>query len=399
MTLAGARQGRSKPTRPQQGELQGRSNPTRPQQQAVNFWYVLVMNDEHTERRYLLYSLLSWGLPAFVFILLLIILRGIYQHSTAQIYGLVYGDLKDIEVLKCDQRRATELGKDLEHKSYEEWLSLGKTSLRGGLITVYNSMKGGCSQIVLEIIFGIHGVCVTAVLKETTQDTIFLAEYESTPKQSQKDYPTRCFIPNAYAALFTAALVPLMCLVVVFVVFIHAYQVTPQWKAYDDIFRGRTNAAEIPLVLYLFALISITWLWGGLHMAYRHLWMLVFFIIFNSLQTDNGRIEWTPSKFGGNINLCVAVDTLEGSDAIQRDLDVLETWVHANLMEFKKAECDILHLGHGNSKHTYRLGREVTESCPEEKDLVVMIDEKLNMSQQHAPNRFWAASKGAWPAG
>lgn len=56
-------------------------------------------------------------------------------------------------------------------------------------------------------------------------------------------FSLRCFIPNAYAALFTAALVPLMCLVVVFVVFIHAYQVTPQWKAYDDIFRGRTNAA------------------------------------------------------------------------------------------------------------------------------------------------------------
>uniref|UniRef100_F7FXQ0 Adhesion G-protein coupled receptor V1 n=1 Tax=Monodelphis domestica TaxID=13616 RepID=F7FXQ0_MONDO len=95
---------------------------------------------------------------------------------------------------------------------------------------------------------------------------------------------TQCFIPNVYAALFTAALIPLMCLVVVFVVFIHAYQVKPQWKAYDDIFRGRTNAAEIPLVLYLFALISITWLWGGLHMAYRHLWMLVLFVIFNSLQ-------------------------------------------------------------------------------------------------------------------
>lgn len=60
--------------------------------------------------------------------------------------------------------------------------------------------------------------------------------------------PIRCFIPNAYAALFTAALVPLMCLVVVFVVFIHAYQVTPQWKAYDDIFRGRTNAAGMMLL-------------------------------------------------------------------------------------------------------------------------------------------------------
>ncbi|XP_062985697.1 adhesion G-protein coupled receptor V1 [Elgaria multicarinata webbii] len=154
--------------------------------QAVNFWYVLVMNDEHTERRYLMFFLLGWGLPAFVVILLLIILRGIYHHSLSQIYGLVYSDL--------------------------------------------------------------------------------------------------CFIPNIYAALFTAVLVPLVCLVVVFVVFIHAYQVTPQWKAYDDVFRGRTNAAEIPLVLYLFALISITWLWGGLHMAYRHLWMLVFFVIFNCLQ-------------------------------------------------------------------------------------------------------------------
>ena len=43
---------------------------------------------------------------------------------------------------------------------------------------------------------------------------------------------------------------------------------------------------EIPLVLYLFALISMTWLWGGLHMAYRHFWMLVLFVIFNSLQVS-----------------------------------------------------------------------------------------------------------------
>ncbi|XP_028615942.1 adhesion G-protein coupled receptor V1 [Grammomys surdaster] len=154
--------------------------------QSVNFWYVLVVNDEHTERRCLLFCLLSWGLPSFVVILLIVILRGIYHRSMPQIYGLIHGDL--------------------------------------------------------------------------------------------------CFIPNIYAALFTAALLPLMCLVVVFVVFIHAYQLKPQWKAYDDVFRGRSNAAEIPLILYLFALISMTWLWGGLHMAYRHFWMLVLFVIFNSLQ-------------------------------------------------------------------------------------------------------------------
>lgn len=55
---------------------------------------------------------------------------------------------------------------------------------------------------------------------------------------------------------------------------------------------------EIPLVLYLFALISITWLWGGLHMAYRQLWMLVFFIIFNSLQV---RADfWSFGPLGGS---------------------------------------------------------------------------------------------------
>ncbi|XP_074526084.1 adhesion G-protein coupled receptor V1 [Halichoeres trimaculatus] len=151
--------------------------------QAVNFWQVLVMNDEHTERRYLLYFLLGWGLPALVIIVLVIVLLGGFGWSIHAVYGLVQGDV--------------------------------------------------------------------------------------------------CFIPNIYAALCTAVLVPLICLVAVLVVFIHAYQVTQQWKAYDDIYRGRTNSAEVPLVLYLFMLISLVWLWAGLHMGYRYLWMLILYVIFN----------------------------------------------------------------------------------------------------------------------
>ncbi|GAB0184418.1 triadin [Grus japonensis] len=104
-------------------------------------------------------------------------------------------------------------------------------------------------------------------------------------------------------------------------------------------------------------------------------------LLFNIFVGDmDSGIDCNLSKCVDDTKLWGVVNTLEGRDAIQRDLDRLEMRVCVDLMKFNKAKRKVLHMGWGNPKHKYKLGREWIESSLEEKDLGVLVDKKLNMT-------------------
>ena len=105
-------------------------------------------------------------------------------------------------------------------------------------------------------------------------------------------------------------------------------------------------------------------------------------VLFNIFISDlDEGVECAVSKLADETKRGEVADTLEGCAATQQDLGRLESWAGRNEMRYNKGKRRDLYLGKNNTRYQYRLGTDLVDSSAGKRDLAVLVDSRVTMSQ------------------
>ena len=100
---------------------------------------------------------------------------------------------------------------------------------------------------------------------------------------------------------------------------------------------------------------------------------LLFLLFINDMPNE---MNCNIQLFADDANILKTVDNEEDHQDLAKYLDNLENWARLWQMRF-----NVLHLGSRNPRYDYNLGDLILEAATEEKDLGVIIDEKLKFDK------------------
>ena len=105
----------------------------------------------------------------------------------------------------------------------------------------------------------------------------------------------------------------------------------------------------------------------------------LFLIFVNDIDTV---ISSHIQKFADDCKVYRSVPTAQDVDILQQDINNLCQWSKDWQMVFNVKKCKVLHMGHNNAFHNYRMNGEELQSVPEETDLGIIVSNDLKPSKQ-----------------
>ena len=108
---------------------------------------------------------------------------------------------------------------------------------------------------------------------------------------------------------------------------------------------------------------------------------LLFIIFINDLDMEAATADLLR-KFANDSKVGVYVKGVEDRDRLQLVLNNLVAWADHWGMKFNMAKCKVVHFGFRNPKYSYVMNGVELEESKEEKDLGVIMNNKLTVSAQ-----------------